>query len=215
MPRAPRKLSRRPSRQQARTEETRKRLLAAAGRIFARHGFEAAKLEEISASAGYTRGALYAHFEDKEDIFFSLLEFWVKERIAEVSALLQQYPVPKERLRALRNFYAQHAKDRRIVLLSVEFKLFALRHPEAHARLRARQQGMRKSAGDLICELSKGLGLSPAAPPEETATALGAASNALLLERLVDSKSISEESSQKLLRRIFDAIVSGEIDPED
>ena len=46
-----------PSRQAMRTAETRKKLLAAAARIFARDGFEAARLEEIAFSAGYTRGA--------------------------------------------------------------------------------------------------------------------------------------------------------------
>lgn len=58
------------SKQQARTDATRKRLLAAAERLFARDGFEAARLEDIAAQAGYSRGAFYANFEDKEDIFF-------------------------------------------------------------------------------------------------------------------------------------------------
>src|SRR5579872_6765002 len=60
------------SRQQLRTETTRRKLLGAAERIFARSGFEAARLEDIAALAGYTRGAFYANFEGKEDIFFAL-----------------------------------------------------------------------------------------------------------------------------------------------
>ncbi len=63
-----------PSRQRARTEATRRKLLEAAENIFARDGFEAARLEDIAASAGYTRGAFYANFDGKEDIFFALLE---------------------------------------------------------------------------------------------------------------------------------------------
>ena len=62
------------SRQQVRTAATRRKLLAAAEKIFARDGFEAARLAEIAALAGYTRGAFYAHFKSKEDIFFALLE---------------------------------------------------------------------------------------------------------------------------------------------
>src|ERR1700735_713335 len=65
------------SRQHARTEATRRRLLAAAEKIFARVGFEAARLEDIASLAGYTRGAFYANFDDKEDIFFALLEQWI------------------------------------------------------------------------------------------------------------------------------------------
>src|SRR5258708_12782333 len=63
-----------PSRQAERTEATRRKLLAAAERIFARDGFEAARLEDIAAGAGYTRGAFYANFGGKEQIFFPLLE---------------------------------------------------------------------------------------------------------------------------------------------
>ncbi len=125
------------SRQQLRTETTRRKLLAAAETIFARVGFEAARLEDIAALAGYTRGAFYANFDDKEDIFFALLEDWVGRRIAEVDVLLQQNPTPAGRLRALREHYVEIARDRRFALLSLEFKLFAIRHPKAHARLRA------------------------------------------------------------------------------
>src|ERR1700683_4739597 len=76
------------SRQQARTDATRRKLLLAAERIFARDGFEAARLEDIAGLAGYTRGAFYANFRSKEDIFFALLEHWVGHRIAALNALL-------------------------------------------------------------------------------------------------------------------------------
>ncbi len=64
-----RKIAPNRSRQEARTAATRQRLLAAAETIFARDGFEAARLEDIAALAGYTRGAFYANFDGKEDIF--------------------------------------------------------------------------------------------------------------------------------------------------
>src|ERR1700688_3360248 len=73
-------------RQGERTEATKRKLLAAAKRIFAQEGFEAARLEDIAARAGYTRGAFYANFESKEDIFFALLERWMAQRIAAVEA---------------------------------------------------------------------------------------------------------------------------------
>jgi len=59
--------------------------LLAAEQTFARDGYEAARLEDIAARAGYTRGAFYANFDSKEDIFFALLEQWVAQQIAEVN----------------------------------------------------------------------------------------------------------------------------------
>jgi AcrR family transcriptional regulator len=195
------------SKQQARTDATRKRLLAAAERIFARDGFEAARLEDIASLAGYTRGAFYANFEDKEDIFFALLEQYVAERIGEVNALLQRYKDPEDRLQALRSHYARIAEDRRLALLSLEFKLFAIRHPEAHARLRARQQSMRACGGGFLRRIAKDLGRTLRFPADASVTGLGALSNALFLEHIFDPKTMPGNEMRHLLGAFFDAVI--------
>jgi AcrR family transcriptional regulator len=195
------------SKQKVRTETTRRKLLEAAERIFAREGFEAARLEDIAASAGYTRGAFYANFESKEDIFFALLEQWIGGRIEQINSLLRQHDTPEKRVRALREHYAQLAKDRSLALLSLEFKLFAVRHPEAHQRLRARQQKLRCSGGDILRSIMKDLGRTLPLPSTAAATGLGALSNALLLEHLVDPKTLPDEDTRHLLGLFFDAVI--------
>jgi len=195
------------SRQEVRTAATCGKLLAAAERIFARDGFEAARLADIAARAGYTRGAFYAHFKSKEDIFFALLEQWVGHRIAEVNAVLESHADPAARLGALREHYAHTAKDRRLALLSLEFKLFAIRHPQAHARLRARQRPLRENAGNILRRVAKDAGADLSISELATATALGSLSNALLLEHLVDHTSISDADVRHLLGVFFDAVL--------
>jgi len=202
-----RKAARSPSRQEARTAATRQRLLAAAETIFARDGFEAARLEDIAAHAGYTRGAFYANFESKEDIFVALLEQWVAARIAEVNASLEKQKSPEARLRALRDHYAHSRKDRRLVLLSLEFKLFAIRHPEIHARLRARHERLRVSGGDFVRRVAQALGRTLPIPSGAAATGLGALSNALVVEHLFDQTAITDQDIRHLLGVVFDAIL--------
>lgn len=199
-----------PSRQQARTDATRRKLLLAAEQTFARDGYEAARLEDIAAQAGYTRGAFYANFDSKEDIFFALLEQWVAQRISEVNVLLRRHDNPQQRLRALRQHYAEIAQDRRLALLSLEFKLFAVRHPEAHARLRARQRGLRSCGGDILRRVMKSLGRSLPISSAAAATALGAFSHAMLLEHLVESNSLTDAEIRNLLGLFFDAVVAGQ-----
>src|SRR6266849_9422759 len=109
------------SRQAERTEATRRKLLAAAKRIFAQQGFEAARLEDIAAGAGYTRGAFYANFKSKEDIFFAIFEEWVRERIESFTNAARLHSNPVDKLAALRSHYAELATDRRLVLISMEF----------------------------------------------------------------------------------------------
>jgi AcrR family transcriptional regulator len=198
-----------PSKQRARTEATRRKLLEAAERIFAKEGFEAARLEDIASAAGYTRGAFYANFESKEDIFLALIEQWISGRIEEINSLLRQHNTPAKRVRALREHYAQLAKNRNLALLSLEFKLFAIRHPEAHARLRTRQQKLRCCGGDILRGVMKDLGRTLPLSCTGAATGLGALSNALLLEHLVDSKTLPSEDTRHLLGMFFDAVIQG------
>jgi AcrR family transcriptional regulator len=195
-----------PSRQAKRTELTRRKLLAAAKQIFAKDGFEAARLEDIASVAGYTRGAFYANFDSKEDIFFALFEEWVRERIDLVTEALSRHKDPLEKLAALRKHYAQQAKDRRLVLISLEFKLFALRHPEAHTRLQNRHRRIRASFGELFSELLRPLGQSLPIPNSAASTCLGAVAQGLLLEHLVDPKTLSDSDVRHVLGLFFDSI---------
>src|SRR5437762_11255550 len=64
--------ARRPTREE-RKAQTREELLEAAARVFARKGYRAASVDDVSAEAGYTKGAFYSNFESKEDIFATLV----------------------------------------------------------------------------------------------------------------------------------------------
>ena len=64
--------------------DTRRTLLDTARRIFTRDGFAATRTEEIVEQSGLTRGALYHHFRDKEDLFRAVHE----EVLGEMAPLL-------------------------------------------------------------------------------------------------------------------------------
>jgi len=197
------------SRQAERTRATRRKLLDAAKRVFAQDGFEAARLEDIASGAGYTRGAFYAHFDSKEDIFFALFEEWVGERIESLTTALRRHSDQESKLEALRTHYAGLAKDRSLVLISMEFKLFAMRHPEAHARLRSRHRRIRASIAEMFSEIMGALGRTiPIAYPAAAAS-LAAVSQGLLLENLIDPKTLSDEDIRRVLGMFFDSVFSG------
>ena len=194
------------TRQSDRTRATRRKLLDAAKRIFAQDGFEAARLEDIAAGAGYTRGAFYANFKSKEDIFFALFEEWVRERIESFTSAARPHTDPGEKLVSLRTHYAELATDRRLVLISMEFKLFALRHPEAHARLRSRHRRIRASFGELFSEIMSALGRAIPIEYPAASACLGAVSQGLLLEHLLDPKTLSDGDVRHVLGLFFDSI---------
>jgi AcrR family transcriptional regulator len=75
-----------PSLRAAHVRGTRRALLDTARQVFADNGFQATRTEEIVQRAGLTRGALYHHFRDKEDLFRAVHE----EIVGEVTQLLRR-----------------------------------------------------------------------------------------------------------------------------
>ncbi|MEI9976835.1 MAG: TetR family transcriptional regulator [Ignavibacteriota bacterium] len=120
---------------QERAVVTRNHLTRAARKVFARMGFEHARVEDIAAAAGKTRGAFYTNFEDKEDIFFAIFEEDIARDRKQVSLHLSETSTSEERINALSEQLRSIIKDRARMLLAVEFKLYAMRHPRKQKRL--------------------------------------------------------------------------------
>jgi AcrR family transcriptional regulator len=55
-------------------EETRAKLIAAARQAFAAKGYAAASMDDLTAAAGLTRGALYHHFGDKRGLLQAVVD---------------------------------------------------------------------------------------------------------------------------------------------
>ena len=73
--------------QAERRQETREEVLAAASRVFARNGFHGTSLDAISDEAGFSRGAVYYNFADKEELFLELLDRRCAERARDIRAV--------------------------------------------------------------------------------------------------------------------------------
>jgi AcrR family transcriptional regulator len=68
-----------------RQAQTHQELLDAAARVFVKRGFAGSSVEEISAEAGYTRGAFYSNFRSKNELFVELLHDRVYTRYTEMT----------------------------------------------------------------------------------------------------------------------------------
>ena len=64
----------RPDKRVAQGEETRQALVTVARELFGEYGYANTSTEEIVARAGVTKGALYHHFADKEQLFRAVFE---------------------------------------------------------------------------------------------------------------------------------------------
>jgi AcrR family transcriptional regulator len=67
-------------------EETRAKLIAAARKAFAENGYAAASMDELTAEAGLTRGALYHNFGDKKGLLQAVVDQMDAEVVARMRA---------------------------------------------------------------------------------------------------------------------------------
>lgn len=78
-------------------EATRQALLGAALTLFGERGYAATSLEEITSAAKVTKGALYHHYEGKQELFAAVYE-QVKREVSERAATAFLEPDPWEDL---------------------------------------------------------------------------------------------------------------------
>src|SRR5271166_4734292 len=79
-----------------RRQQTREHLLQAAAQVFAERGFHGASLDEVAAAAGFTKGAVYSNFKNKEDLFLALLEDAYTRELSALKDTMEHSDVPPE-----------------------------------------------------------------------------------------------------------------------
>src|SRR6187200_1671963 len=128
----------------AQDREPREELLTAALRVFARRGYREARVDEIAAEAGYSKGALYWHFSGKEQLLMALLDERIDAPMRDRIALLASAPPERDMsLEATREFARQLGEARETLLLAREYWSLAIRDAELRPRYVERQTELR------------------------------------------------------------------------
>jgi len=144
-----------------RRELTRTTLIDAAADVFAKRGFHAASLEEIAETAGFTRGAIYKNFENKEELFFAVIERRIDAQLTAFrDALRDDSTAATDPGRLAAIWEDALAFDKDWFTLDLEFRLYAMRNDDARERWVAHEHEFRKLVAHFIEEMQKALGTS-------------------------------------------------------
>lgn len=112
-------------------EITKRKLVDAAFREFLSTGFDQSRLEDIASLAGVTRGALYWHFRNKNDLFDMLMEYKDAEAIAMCREIAESEDDPGKKLRKIisLNFpdFKNQKTESNYVRLKVEYYNYLIR----------------------------------------------------------------------------------------
>ena len=147
-----------------RSARTRSALLESAARGLSRHGYGNLVLENVAAEAGYTRGALYHQFKDKEDLALAVID-WVDETWRqEVGPLVDQERDPAAALIALARGHAVFCRrDVARVEMALRLEFSGQDHPVGR-HLQRVSEGLVKRCTRLI-SAGRRAGTIPAGPP--------------------------------------------------
>jgi AcrR family transcriptional regulator len=193
-----------------RRQLTREALIASARDVFAHRGFHAASLEEIAEAAGFTRGAVYSNFENKEDLFFAVLDRHVETQLAAFDALFEDSGGPgavsdEDIVRAWRQQPA--ASDPEWIALSLEFRLYVLRNPEVRDRFLVRYHEYKNKIESYLSEILKHLDEELTIPVGDLAAIVDWGGSGLMELGLVDP------SQAHVLATFLDVINHGAFGP--
>ncbi|GAA0932579.1 TetR/AcrR family transcriptional regulator [Kribbella koreensis] len=194
-----------------RRSATRARLLEGALEVFAERGFHGASVEDICDRAGFTRGAFYSNFASKDELVLALFQATTDRLLEQIAALLPDLAnQPGTLLDAVLGLLDEAAPDQRQWhLISTEFTLHALRHPEAAAALNLQRAMFRDQLTRLVEEITRASGLQMSVPPQQfvrlvIAVHEGARAQSLLEPDLVPAGSLEHT----FLPLVLDAVSS-------
>jgi AcrR family transcriptional regulator len=185
--------------------QTRKTLLNSAAEVFSRFGFHGASIDMVAEAAGFTKGAVYAHFQNKEELYLALLDEHLSGNppvwIDWIEAGTPVDSIAEDVEKMLPEVLEQ---TRPWAILTLEFILYALRDEEAKKHLNARIDRAEK---EYIQSLEKRYTAQNSPPPfglEQISAALMAFENGISIFGLLNSEMIKGGTYTFVLKRLLE-----------
>jgi AcrR family transcriptional regulator len=159
--------------------QTRSQLIATARQMFFTDGYHPTSLEKVADAAGYSKGAVYSNFRNKEELCAAVLDEIRAERFADVLGLLAQ----PDRFDAIGEWAQRVIGDPGWTPLEAEFALHARQNVQLRTELAGRLDniiGMLAEGIESTDDLDVGM------PSREAATVMLALGVGLGLMRSID-----------------------------
>ena len=189
-----------------RRQLTRTALLDAATHVFARQGFHGASLDEIAETAGFTRGAIYKHFDGKEDLLFGAYDR-VNDRMLQAFAdQIDDEPQGTDPRAIAATWRKLLAEDSELFAINLEFQLYHLRNPSARKRACEQRRRTRQMVAQFLRERAPASGLALKVDPDALAGILLATSDGFVQASQADPR--DADLYERFLELFLPAVVT-------
>lgn len=185
---------------QARTRDL---LVRSAASCFARLGFEGASVDEIAETAGFSRGAFYSNFADKDAIFLALLQRHLDRDLRDFEAALTASDSFEHLVDRVAARYRELADNPDWCLLMAEFQLRASRAAKADDAFTQAYADYRRAVSRMIERAFARFGKTGSLTPAELAATLLGLSHGLALERAASKNAVPMALTGKALKALM------------
>jgi AcrR family transcriptional regulator len=180
---------------------TRSSLMKSAAKVFCRQGMDRASIDQVAEDAGYTKGAFYANFKNKEELFLAMLDEHFEQHIEEVErAFADDEESPPEQARhAAADFVRSLHADPERSRLFQEFYAYAVRDDDFRQELITRFATLRSRFERIYQRRADEYGLSLDIPMERIVRMVIAMADGFALWQQLEPDAVDDELFEELM----------------
>jgi AcrR family transcriptional regulator len=165
---------------------TRAALVQTATSAFLRDGYRATSLEQVADEAGYSKGAVYSNFRNKNELCLAVLDSIHADQTQQIVQAMAGSTSLENRLAAFHSWADETIGDPAWTGLEFEFATHVRRDPALRAELSKREETMRALIAAVVTRNAEELGLDLPMPADEAAAALLSLGIGLGVRRMVE-----------------------------
>jgi AcrR family transcriptional regulator len=179
--------------------------MEAAAKVFSKRGLQRGSIDDVAEEAGYTKGAFYANFRSKEELFLAMLDERFAKKLGEIEDVLgpTEASVEDRARQAGADFTAAIRSDPEWERLFFEFAVHAMRDEDFRAELITRYGSLRDALARGLAAFAERDGIEPPFPPEHIAQMLFAMGNGFALEKTLEPDTVPDELYGSMLLAFF------------
>jgi len=191
--------------------KTRSALLSSAAKLICRKGITEASVEDVATDAGYTKGAFYANFKSKEELFLVMLDEKSAEELARLENAMHGEGAPADEVRDAAEEFIRFAwSDPQWPKLYFEFTAYAARNSDFRQELLTRDRRIREQMAAVYRDWAKALVVDPPIPVEDLAMMPFCMANGFLMGQLIESN-LGEELYGTMMATFFRGIAASAV----
>ncbi|GAA0604646.1 TetR/AcrR family transcriptional regulator [Kribbella sandramycini] len=168
---------------QAQTRET---LVATAADLFLKDGYAATSLEKVADEAGFSKGAVYSNFRNKDELCLAVVDAIRADQAQKLARALENRTTLEEMLAGFERWAEATIGDVGWTTFEVEFSVRSRQDESIRVAVAERNLAIREAVTLLLDEHARAFGITLPMPAADCATALLSLGVGLGVQRAID-----------------------------